>query len=424
MAGAPGKTDGGAVYVIFGRANPASVNTTTLSSTGSDDGRGDPRRLADREPLRRLPAGLAHRHVAGCAPRRQRRRLQRPRRRRARRRPAHHRRRRRGRAVRQAPRRAHHAQRPVGEGLPVLLPHRLPVAPEPARRHDRRKRRRHDRRRPAGHRDRRAAGRLQRHRLGLGLDHQRPHRRRSSAAPSPAGGTLAPGSSARGSSSTASPPARATASTARLRATGWASSLAGIGDQNGDGIPDLAIGAASASPNGRAGSGEVVVVPGQADQTTRNLAVTPPLQTFYGPAAGAGLGASLVARRRHRRRRPLRGAGRGAGRGICRRRGVPGEHRARHDLRPRTGERQDRAGRGRRHDRQRRRGRLDRSTAAAPTRSSRRRAPTAATAPGTSSEARAPPSCRRRRPRPRRPRRRPRRRHRRLRPPSRRGAPP
>ena len=43
--------------------------------------------LAARQPLRRLPAGLAHGHVAGRAARRQRRRLQRSRRRRARCRP-------------------------------------------------------------------------------------------------------------------------------------------------------------------------------------------------------------------------------------------------------------------------------------------------------------------------------------------------
>ena len=72
-------------------------------------------------------------------------------------------------------------------------------------------------------------------------------------------------------------------------------SLAGVGDQNGDGIRDVAIGAAGASPNGRAGSGEVVVVQGQTGLATRNLAVTPPLQTIYGPVAGAGLGASLSA---------------------------------------------------------------------------------------------------------------------------------
>ena len=35
--------------------------------------------------------------------------------------------------------------------------------------------------------------------------------------------------------------------------------------------------------------------PGRATQTTRDLAVTPPLQTIYGPVAGAGLGASLAA---------------------------------------------------------------------------------------------------------------------------------
>ena len=72
-------------------------------------------------------------------------------------------------------------------------------------------------------------------------------------------------------------------------------SLAGIGDQNGDGIRDLAIGEAGASPAGRTGAGQVVVVPGQANQATRNLAVTPPLQTILGPSAGAGLGASLAA---------------------------------------------------------------------------------------------------------------------------------
>ncbi|MEY2518177.1 MAG: hypothetical protein QOJ89_5541, partial [bacterium] len=72
-------------------------------------------------------------------------------------------------------------------------------------------------------------------------------------------------------------------------------SLAGIGDQNGDGIRDLAVGAAGASPSGRAGAGEVVVVQGQSNQTARNLAANPPLQTIAGPEAGAGLGASLAA---------------------------------------------------------------------------------------------------------------------------------
>jgi hypothetical protein len=73
------------------------------------------------------------------------------------------------------------------------------------------------------------------------------------------------------------------------------SSLAGIGDQNGDGIRDLAIGEAAASPLGRAGAGAVVVVPGQTNAVTRNLAVTPPLQSIAGATAGAGLGASLAA---------------------------------------------------------------------------------------------------------------------------------
>ena len=72
-------------------------------------------------------------------------------------------------------------------------------------------------------------------------------------------------------------------------------SLAGIGDQNGDGLDDLAIGEAGASPLGRAGAGQIVVVPGQHNAVTRDLATTPPLQTIEGPAAGAGLGASLAA---------------------------------------------------------------------------------------------------------------------------------
>jgi hypothetical protein len=71
------------------------------------------------------------------------------------------------------------------------------------------------------------------------------------------------------------------------------SSLAGFdGGSSGD---VLAIGAAGASPNGRAGSGEIVVVPRQSGQATRNLAVTPPLQSFDGAEVGAGLGASLAA---------------------------------------------------------------------------------------------------------------------------------
>jgi hypothetical protein len=72
-------------------------------------------------------------------------------------------------------------------------------------------------------------------------------------------------------------------------------SLAGIGDQNGDRIPDLAIGEAGATRLGRAGAGAVVVVPGQTNSVTRDLAVSAPLQTIIGAQAGAGLGASLAA---------------------------------------------------------------------------------------------------------------------------------
>jgi FG-GAP repeat len=73
------------------------------------------------------------------------------------------------------------------------------------------------------------------------------------------------------------------------------SALAGAGDQNGDGVGDLAIGQAGASPLGRARAGAVVVVPGQRNAVTRDLAVTAPLQTVIGPAAGAALGSSLAA---------------------------------------------------------------------------------------------------------------------------------
>ena len=76
---------------------------------------------------------------------------------------------------------------------------------------------------------------------------------------------------------------------------GLGSSLAGVGDQNGDGIPDIAIGASGASPGGRASAGEVVVVAGQHGSVTRDLATAPPLQRIDGAMAGAGLGASIAA---------------------------------------------------------------------------------------------------------------------------------
>ncbi len=76
---------------------------------------------------------------------------------------------------------------------------------------------------------------------------------------------------------------------------GLGSSLAGVGDQNGDGIPDIAIGASGASPGGRASAGEVVVVAGQHGSATDDLATAPPLQRIDGAMAGAGLGASIAA---------------------------------------------------------------------------------------------------------------------------------
>jgi len=73
---------------------------------------------------------------------------------------------------------------------------------------------------------------------------------------------------------------------------GLGSSLAGVGDQNGDGLPDIAIGASAASPAGRESAGEIVVMAGQSGSATRDTSSA--LQRVEGPAAGAGLGASLV----------------------------------------------------------------------------------------------------------------------------------
>ena len=83
MAGAPGKSGGGAVYVVFGSAHPTDVATTTLSGLLSSTDPVPARDLDGGQPLRRLPAELAHGHGARCAPRRQRRRLRRSRRGRA-----------------------------------------------------------------------------------------------------------------------------------------------------------------------------------------------------------------------------------------------------------------------------------------------------------------------------------------------------
>ena len=73
---------------------------------------------------------------------------------------------------------------------------------------------------------------------------------------------------------------------------GIGSSLAAVGDQNGDGIPDLAIGASAASPAGRTHAGEIVVMPGQAGSAT--LDTNSALQRIWGLSAGAGLGASVA----------------------------------------------------------------------------------------------------------------------------------
>ena len=107
------------------------------------------------------------------------------------------------------------------------------------------------------------------HRLRLGLDHQRAPRadRRLHA------GLARRRHAARGSSSTTSPPRRATASTAPRRATSSARRSPGIGDQNGDGIRDLAIGEAGASPRGRAGAIGILAALRHRDATGRGQLV-------------------------------------------------------------------------------------------------------------------------------------------------------
>ncbi len=192
MAGPPGKTAGGAVYVVFGSNNPRRPQHDCALAHRADH---------RREPPRNMPLGSRYdgfqenshtgmslaalgpistatgTTISPSAPPT----------------PTST-----SRAVAAWPSstastgRPHHAQRPLGEGLPVLLPRRLPLPRrrlrarghgQPARGRERRRRGRHDGRRLSGPRDRRAAGRLQRpHRLRLGLDHQRaPAAHRSAA---------------------------------------------------------------------------------------------------------------------------------------------------------------------------------------------------------------------------------------------------
>ena len=116
MAGAPGKNGGGAVYVVFGRHNPADVNTTALSFAGLTN---DPANPATPSPLGSRYDGFQQNSHTGMSlaalPDVNGDGYQRSRRGRARRRPPPPGRRRRGRALRQAAGRPHHAQRPLGE---------------------------------------------------------------------------------------------------------------------------------------------------------------------------------------------------------------------------------------------------------------------------------------------------------------------
>ena len=135
---------------------------------------------------------------------------------------------------------------------------------------------------------------------------------------------------------------------------GLGSSLAGVGDQNGDGIADVAIGASAASPGGRSGAGEVVVVQGQHNLTVRNLATTPPLETFSGARGGRRPRRVARSRGRRRRRWPHRHGRRRPGGIVVRRNRLAPARRAGRERRP--GERRPghRAGGSGRADRQRR----------------------------------------------------------------------
>ena len=82
---------------------------------------------------------------------------------------------------------------------------------------------------------------------------------------------------------------------------GLGSSIASVGDQNGDGRPDIAIGASAASPFGRSGAGEALIVQGQSGGATRNLAVSPPLQRIAGASGGRGPRRLARSCRRHGR---------------------------------------------------------------------------------------------------------------------------
>ena len=291
MAGAPSKAGGGAVYVVFGSGRPPRCRRMSLSFAGYTNA---PTRPATPSPLgsrydgfqqnghtgmslAALPDvnGDGYRDLAVGAPDAS---LHTP-------------------AAAASPcstaSRSACTSRSTTSGRTAIRTPSTSTIPrsQPARRDERRERRRHDGRRLARHRGRRTAGRPRRaHRRRLGLDHQRAPAADRRAAPRHRRRAVCPWIKLR--SLTAAQGYRIDGPVAGAQ---LGTSLAGLGDRNGDGLGELAIGEAGASPLGRVRAGAVVVVPGQTNAVTRDLAVTAPLQTIMGPAAGSALGSSLAA---------------------------------------------------------------------------------------------------------------------------------